>query len=182
MGNKLPIYKLPEDLRVELKKPWGRLIPNNEISKQRLLEASTDAKLIVTVGDATSENLSRLTLHPDIYVIDCKEKRCVRQPPKLKAKSEIRVKNPAGCISEEAIEGVLKARLLEKPVKILVEGEEDLLALIFFAAYPEGTALFYGQPNEGVVAARVEHYREKAAYVLKRMGVPNLLSSSKKGV
>lgn len=175
-SSKSKLYRLPEELRVELKKPWGQLIPNAEISKQRLLEAVSVAKLIVAVGDATSENLSRLTIQPDIYVVDSKEKRSARQPPTLEAKSEVRVKNPAGYISGEAIEGVLKAIKLEKPVRILVEGEEDLLALIFFAAYPDGTALFYGQPNEGIVAARVELYREKAALILRQMGVPNLPS------
>lgn len=174
-SEKLKLYKLPEELRDELKKPWGRLIPAHEISKQRLLEEAAEAKLVVAVGDATTETLSRLTLIPEIYAIDAKEKRGVRQPPKLDAKSEIKVKNPAGYVSDEAVRAILRAYNLEKPVKILVEGEEDLLALIFFAAYPEGTVVFYGQPNEGVVAAKVELYKERAAQILAQMGVPNIL-------
>ncbi|MFN3621635.1 MAG: hypothetical protein ACK4TI_01970, partial [Nitrososphaerales archaeon] len=74
MNNMSAIYRLPERLRVDLKKPWGNLIPNAEISKQRLLEATTNSKLIVAVGDATSESLTHLTLRPDIYVVDGKEK------------------------------------------------------------------------------------------------------------
>ncbi|MEM2883150.1 MAG: DUF359 domain-containing protein [Nitrososphaerales archaeon] len=173
MNSKSAIYHLPERLRVELKKPWGQLIPNAKISKQKLLEVATKSKLRVAVGDATSENLSNLTIHPDIYVVDGKEKRILRQPPKLEAKNILRVENPAGCITGEAIEAVLKAITLEKPVGILVEGEEDLLALVFFATYPDGTTLFYGQPNEGMVIAKVETCREKAVCLLKLMGVPS---------
>jgi uncharacterized protein (UPF0218 family) len=168
-------YPLPEDLRSELKKPLGKLIRSSEISKQRLLEEVCGAKFVVAVGDATSESLSRLKLQPHIYVVDGKEQRGVRQPPLLEARSEIKVKNPPGFISEEAFEAILKAAVLEKPVRILVEGEEDLLALVFLATYPSSTLLFYGQPNEGVVAAKVERCREKAIYVLERMGVPRRL-------
>ena len=166
------LYHLPEDLRYELKKPLGKLIPSSEISKQRLLEVVYGAKFVVAVGDATSETLSRFNLQPDIYVVDGKEQRGVRNLPNLKAKNEIKVKNPAGFISEEAIKAILEAARLEKPVRILVEGEEDLLALIFLATYPSSTVLFYGQPNEGVVVVRAGSCRDKATYILGRMGVP----------
>lgn len=169
------LYRLPEELRAELKKPFGKLIPRSEISKQRLLEEVSGAILVVAVGDATSETLSRLEIQPDVYVVDGKEQRGVRQPPCLEAKNEIEVKNPPGFISVEAFKAVLKAALLEKPVRILVEGEEDLLALVFLATYPASTVLFYGQPNEGVVVARAGSCREKATYVLERMGVPKRL-------
>jgi len=169
------LYRLPEDLRAELKKPFGKLIPSSEICKQRLLEEVYGAKFVVAVGDATSETLSRLEIRPDIYVVDGKEQRGVRQPPCLEAKNEVKVKNPPGFISEEAFKAILEVALLEKPVRILVEGEEDLLALVFFATYPASTILFYGQPNEGVVAARAGSCREKATYVLERMGVPKRL-------
>ena len=169
------LYPLPDDLRSELKKPLGKLIPSSEVSKQRLQEEVAGAKFVVAVGDATSETLSRLTIQPDIYVIDGKEQRSVRKLPSLKARNEIKVRNPPGFISEEAFEAILKAATLEKPVKMLVEGEEDLLALVFLATYPSSTVLFYGQPNEGVVVTRVETCREKAIYVLRRMGVPSRL-------
>ncbi len=166
------LYRLPEDLRYELKKPLGKLIPSSEISKQSLLEEVYGAKFVVAVGDATSETLSRLKIQPDIYVVDGREQRGVRNLPYLEAKNEIKVKNPAGFISEEALKAILEAAKLEKPVRILVEGEEDLLALIFLATYPPSTVLFYGQPNEGVVVARPKSCRDKANYILGRMGVP----------
>jgi len=169
------LYRLPDELRVELKKPWGKLIPCCNVSKERILEELGGVKLVVAVGDATSETLGRLGIQPGIYVVDGKEKRGVRQPPTLEVKNEIKVRNPAGFICEEALEAILKALKLEKPVRILVEGEEDLLALVFFATYPPSTVLFYGQPNEGIVVARVGQYREKAAYVLDKMGVPKRL-------
>ena len=169
------LYRLPDELRVELKKPWGRLIPSLEVSKELLIKEVGGAKLVVAVGDATSETLGRLSIQPEIYVVDGKEKRGARTPPVLRVKNEIRARNPPGFICEEALRAILKALGLEKPVRILVEGEEDLLALVFFATYPSTTVLFYGQPNEGLVVTKVGLYREKAAYVLYKMGVPRRL-------
>jgi uncharacterized protein (UPF0218 family) len=166
------LYRLPEELRSELKKPLGKLITSSEISKQRLLEETVGAEFVVAVGDATSETLFYFSLKPDIYVIDGKEQRSVRQPPSLEARNEIKVKNPPGFISEEAFKAILKAASLEKPVRIVVEGEEDLLALVFLATYPSTSVLFYGQPNEGIVAVKVGSCREKAVYILEKMGVP----------
>jgi uncharacterized protein (UPF0218 family) len=166
------LYSLPEELRAELKKPFGKLISSSEISKQRLLEETVGARFVVAVGDATSETLFHLSFQPDICVVDGKEQRSARQPPFLKARNEIRVRNPPGFISEEAFKAILKAASLEKPVRIFVEGEEDLLALVFLATYPSTSVLFYGQPNEGIVAVRVGSCREKAVYVLEKMGVP----------
>ncbi len=62
-------------------------------------------------------------------------------------------------------------------MRILVDGEEDLLALLFFATYPDKTVLLYGQPNEGLVAARVEDYRRQAYTILKQINVLSRLKA-----
>lgn len=50
----------------------------------------------------------------------------------------------------------------EEPTTILVEGEEDLVALPAIAVAPEGAHVVYGQPGEGMVHVDVtdDHRRE----------------------
>ncbi len=103
------LYRLAEELKSPLKKPWGRLIPNREVSRAALLKEVEGSKMIVAVGDATTETLHNLGLPPDIYVVDGREKRATRSPPTPEAESELRVKNPPGHISEEAIQCTLRA-------------------------------------------------------------------------
>jgi hypothetical protein len=44
---------------------------------------------------------------------------------------------------------------MRKPSKIIVDGEEDLLAIPMFAHLPKNSVLVYGQPNEGMVLTRI---------------------------
>jgi uncharacterized protein (UPF0218 family) len=59
------------------------------------------------------------------------------------------------------------------PVRIVVSGEEDLLALPLFAMVPNGSVVLYGQPLEGMVIVRIdEKIRWKARDLLHRIGAP----------
>jgi uncharacterized protein (UPF0218 family) len=59
------------------------------------------------------------------------------------------------------------------PVRILVTGEEDLLALPLFVIVPNGSVVLYGQPLEGMVIVRInEKIRRKAQEMLCRIGAP----------
>jgi hypothetical protein len=97
-----------------------------------------------------------ISLVPDIQVIDSKERRENRMPPRAAHKSTFYIKNPKGTISEECIDIFLSALSSPKPVRIVVEGEEDLLALVAIISSPEGSRVLYGQPMEGLVVVRVE--------------------------
>ena len=50
----------------------------------------------------------------------------------------------------------------EKPVMVLIDGEEDLLTIPAVIEAPLGAVVFYGQPFEGVVAVKVDE-RSKAS-------------------
>jgi GTP-dependent dephospho-CoA kinase len=59
------------------------------------------------------------------------------------------------------------------PVRIVVSGEEDLLALPLFVMVPNGSVVLYGQPLEGMVIVRIdETVRWKARDLLYRIGAP----------
>ncbi|MBI4257688.1 MAG: DUF359 domain-containing protein [Thaumarchaeota archaeon] len=163
---------MSEELRRLLKAPLGSLILADEVSKSTVEERVKGCKLIVAVGDRTTESLFSMNIVPDVHVIDGLEKRMVRDLPVSTFVTEIRVRNPAGFISEEAIGAVEESFQRQKPVRILVEGEEDLLALIFAAKYPEGTAILYGQPGEGVVVLIVDRVsKELAVGLLRDIGI-----------
>ncbi len=158
-----------EELR-QFKKPAGILIRNEEISPERL-SAYLKSELIVSVGDATTEKLLSLGIVPSIQIIDDREQRGERKPLQKKGYvTEIRCVNPAGTISDDAISAVKLALQSEKPVRILVEGEEDLLGAVILALAPDGSVMFYGQPTEGMVAVTVnEESKSRFREVINRI-------------
>ena len=64
------------------------------------------------------------------------------------------VSNPPGYITEEAWRAVRKS-LKKDYFKILVVGEEDLIAIPVFMEYPDRTIVLYGQPNRGIVEVEI---------------------------
>jgi len=105
-----------------------------------------------------------------LYMADGKVEREAFQPPNVPAGKTLKVRNPAGTISLEALEAVKEALKGGEAVLLLVEGEEDLLALAAIAYAPEGSLVFYGQPGEGLVAVKVNgEKREKALSVIEAM-------------
>lgn len=152
----------PEDFQ-KLKRPFGTLIPDKEVTKQKLSSLLKDAKKVIAVGDATTERLFGFGIIPDVAVVDGKERRSKRSYPANYQAQEIRCTNPAGVISKQAVDvlrGALKSR---EVVRVLVEGEEDLLALPLFVMAPEGSAVLYGQPLEGMVVVKITTAKQKQA-------------------
>src|SRR5919108_2068767 len=67
----------PECIRI-LKKPFGNLILDKNITGQRLNTILKNAKKIISVGDATTEHLISFGIVPNVSVIDGKERRMKR--------------------------------------------------------------------------------------------------------
>lgn len=111
---------------------------------------------MIAVGDKVTESLQELGRTPDVQVIDETEGRVRRLPPEVPYVRILRAKNPAGTITREATEAVRGAFAGAKPVRVLIEGEEDLLAIPAIDAAPEGSVLYYGQPGKGVVRVSVD--------------------------
>ncbi len=147
--------KLPDSLRDQMKIPLGILLPENQTSKNEIQKHLSENSYIITVGDRTTEKMIDFDLIPSLQIIDGQEKREKRIPPKLKNATELTVDNPAAEITAQSISVIKKAFSMQSPVRILVNGEEDLLVLPVCIHAPENAVVMYGQPNEGLVIVKI---------------------------
>ena len=148
--------QLPEKLRAHLKNPLGNLIKDNDPNKENILKKIYAESIIITVGDKTTEIMVQLGLRPQIQIIDGLEKRNQRTVPVDDAiNTKLSCKNPPGEITEESIQIIQKAFSCESPVRIIVDGEEDLLVIPVCIFAPENSVVIYGQPNEGLVIVQI---------------------------
>jgi uncharacterized protein (UPF0218 family) len=125
-----------------------------------MLEGS---KKIITVGDATTERLLSFGITPDIAVIDGVERRSLRDYSINYPAIEMLCTNPAGIISRGAVQVLQSALETPSPVMVIVEGEEDMLALPLFTMAPKGSAVLYGQPLEGIVLVNITEEKQNQA-------------------
>jgi uncharacterized protein (UPF0218 family) len=146
-----------------LKRPFGTLVVEKEINKSKIMLMLDSATKIITVGDATTERIVSFGITPDIAVIDGVERRSVRDRSINYRAKEMFCKNPAGMISDKAIEVLQKALEASTPIRIKVQGEEDLLALPLFAMAPKGSVVLYGQPLEGMVLVNINEEKQNQA-------------------
>jgi len=163
--------QLPDDLRDQLKNPLGNLISDNDPNKENILKKISTESIIITVGDRTTENMLQLGLKPQIQIIDGLEKRnqCI-VPIDDTINTKLSCRNPPGEITEESIQIIKKAFSSEPPVRIVVDGEEDLLVIPVCIFAPENSVVMYGQPNEGLVIVRITpKIRAKVQKILDSM-------------
>ncbi len=82
-------------------------------------------------------------------------------PVEIKVERTYKVRNPAGVVTKEAWDAIREA-LKDREALILVDGEEDLLAIPAVLESPDNALVVYGQPSEGlvVVAASAEKKTE----------------------
>ncbi len=147
--------KLPDSLRDQLKIPLGILLPDSQADKNGIQKYLSDGSYVITVGDRTTEKMTDFGLIPSLQIVDGQEKREKRIAPKLENATELTVDNPAAEITPASISIIKKAFTLESPVRLFVNGEEDLLVLPACVHAPENTVVLYGQPNEGLVIVDV---------------------------
>ncbi|MHA1860587.1 MAG: GTP-dependent dephospho-CoA kinase family protein [Candidatus Asgardarchaeia archaeon] len=155
--------RLTKTLRAELSKPFGPILRDYEVLKGRRL---------ISVGDISTLRLIERGIHPWFAVCDGRSLR-----KKIPEENLIRIKqaydkmymasNPPGHISDEALR-VCKKGIREGGL-LLIEGEEDLLALVVIMNLPDGWLCVYGQPGEGLVCVEGnEKNRRKAHNIFSR--------------
>ncbi len=147
--------KLPNSLRDQFKNPLGILIPDIDATKQNIQKYLDDDSFIITVGDRTTQKMIEFDLIPSLMIVDGQEKRSKRTAPELDSATQITVENPAAEITLQSIDVIKKALSMNPPVRILVNGEEDLLVLPVCIHAPENSVIMYGQPNEGLVVVKI---------------------------
>jgi len=161
-------FQLPVRLRRKLKKPLGELICGSyrdTIEKVKAIVDKEKPPCVISVGDVVSKNLSEANVQPKLAIVDNRVMRAAIEPLKIAADEEKHVKNPPGTITLEALNAIKEAFETSRTVKVVVEGEEDLLALLAVQYAPENSIIVYGQPREGLVVVRAT--KEKKAEVGK---------------
>ena len=162
--------KLPDSLRDQLKIPLGVLLPIGQDDKTNIQKYLSDNSYIITVGDRTTEKMIDFDLIPSLQIIDGLEKRIKRDIIKLGSAFELKIDNPAAEITLESIEIIKKAFSLNPPIRLTVNGEEDLLVLPACIHAPENSVILYGQPNKGLVLVQITtEIRNKAQALLDLM-------------
>jgi len=162
--------KLPNSLRDQLKIPLGVLLPIGQDNKRNIQKYLSDNSYIITVGDRTTEKMIDFDLIPSLQIIDGLEKRTKRDIIKLGNTFELKIDNPAAEITLQSIEIIKKAFTMNSPIRLTVNGEEDLLVLPVCIHAPENSVILYGQPNKGLVLVQITtEIRNKAQALLDLM-------------
>ena len=165
-------YRLPEELRTRLAAPLGTVYSAEEAKGPDFERLVRSAPMTITVGDRVTDTLGAMGRTPDVQVVDGIERRVVRAVPTVPYARLIKVNNPAGMLTGDAIAGMKKALLGKKPVRVQVEGEEDLMAILAIAMAPLSAIVFYGQPGIGVVVVKANALaKSRNRAILAKMGI-----------
>lgn len=179
--------RLPESYREDLKTPLGVLLPDAGITKEQVAGMIRPGSYVVTVGDRTTERMMQFGIVPSLQITDGLEKRRVRPHPRLaeaggadvrhtgrradRRTTVMEVSNPPAQITRESVSAIRKAFATRPPVRIRVNGEEDLLVIPVCVYAPDNAVVLYGQPDEGLVVAPVtDEIRNKTRGIMSHMG------------
>lgn len=166
-------YILTPNLRDELKIPLGTLIkgaPKYVTEKLKELIDCTKPKKIISVGDVISESMLKMGLRVDVFIVDNRSMRKPIEPLTFRADETLNLINPAGTIVDDSWRVISEAINSDRTVRVLVDGEEDLLAIVAVLVAPENSIVIYGQPNEGAVIINVgEESKQKMREILGKM-------------
>jgi uncharacterized protein (UPF0218 family) len=149
---------LPEEKRHLFREPFGELAADIASILPRLSGVT-----IYSVGDIVTHNLRKHNITPSVAIVDGHTMRApCRKMPVVTGRC-LRVKNPAGTLTDELVAGIGEAVAHPPPVTIYVKGEEDLAVIPLVLAAPEGSVVLYGQPHEGVVFRTIDRQAKKEA-------------------
>lgn len=141
--------RIPEKVRQELKEPLG-LVHKDFTGIMQLART----RRIISIGDICTLSLLAMGIRPHLAVFDFRYMRKKLDSGlvsilSLNFKDPRRYPNPPGTVSEKVMEDAKE--LLRDGGGVLIDGEEDLLALIFIRSAGKGDLIIYGQPHEGLV-------------------------------
>ncbi len=171
------ILELPAEVRHILRKPLGKVIQGTE---ETILETAQKAKkylekqqpfMLISVGDIATESLEKAGVNIDFSIIDFKTQR-----NKSVSKNIIqgkKYKNKAGTISGKVthifINKLEKFFSNKDAQRLMISGEEDLIALPAILLAPLGSMIVYGQFELGLVIVEVsEEMKEQIVEIVKK--------------
>ena len=167
------MLRLPESLRDAFKQPFGPVYTDTDELLAAVDAAAADAELdtaamdadaaelpLIAVGDVVTHHLLSAGCQPAVAVVDGKTERealatdtaaTLADP----AAASREVENPPGALSRALLSAVAEAIASPEPVRLVVDGEEDLATLPAIVAAPRGASVVYGQPGDGMVHVAV---------------------------
>lgn len=157
------IHLLTEELRTELKTPLGILLRDTfeeTLKEFKEILKTKKPSMIISVGDALSQALIESNVFPKVLVVDHRIMRKPAVPFVTENYDTMTLQNSPGTISDEAWTVIASAIKHRGNVKVVVDGEEDLLTLVAILEAPEKALVVYGQPCEGMVFVEVTAFKK----------------------
>jgi GTP-dependent dephospho-CoA kinase len=136
-----------------LKTPLGQLLagtPAETMPRLKLFVQRSKPSKLTTVGDVVSRETLAAGIQVSLRIVDQMTLRKRMSPVEIKVERTYKVRNPAGVVTKEAWDAIREA-LKDREALILVDGEEDLLAIPAVLESPDNALVVYGQPSEGLV-------------------------------
>lgn len=167
--------RLPDRLRPRLARPtFGKLFEGGEpfTTAKQVAAYLRECGGVIGVGDVICQTLEVVGAIPHVCIIDGRTRRRFSGywVSEDNFDNVVKVRNPRSHITEEAyraIKNAIKAAEAGEKTLILVEGEEDLLALPAFAEAPKGYCVVFGVPGKGVMVIEVDdEVKELAKQIL----------------
>jgi len=160
----LRALRLPDRLRPRLARPtFGKLFEGSEpfTTAKQVAAYLRECGRVIGVGDVICQTLEVVGTVPHVCIIDGRTRRRFSGYWVSEENFDkiISVMNPRSHITEEAYEAIeeaIRAAGEGKKTLILVDGEEDLLALPAFAEAPKGYCVVFGVPGKGVMVIEVD--------------------------
>jgi GTP-dependent dephospho-CoA kinase len=148
------VWVVPESLRATLAQRYGPVLSGAEADRR-----FQSLELFATCGDHVTTQALSLGLVPLVAIVDYKTQRndpiAPDQFERLADRHLIRVKNPAGMLTERLRETV-RQLISAGGGLIQVDGEEDLGSLALVESMPAGATVIYGIPGEGASFVTVD--------------------------
>jgi len=160
-------YRLTSALRDRFKTPFGKLYRGkSEECLRDIVKSLGKPTKVISIGDVTTYYLLKAGIVPDMCIVDNLTMRLpvdheVRKGTAHESFKDVRVKNPPGVVTKELIDAIRDNMGSRKPVRIFVDGEEDLAVIPACEYAPVGSVVLYGQPGEGVVAVTVTEAKKR---------------------
>ena len=155
------MLSLPEKVRPLLKRPLGKLFSDPKTAFEYIRKLRPTR--LITVGDHVTADFLEAGIKPDVAIVDFLVMRFPAEEKMIKVIDSYqvptqRVINPPSKITKE-LQDTVKSAI--PPVKIIVEGEEDLATLPAILTAPVGSVVAYGQPKEGIVLVEVTKEKKR---------------------
>ena len=166
------VFSFPENRQEKVRVPFGDIYTDKNFNKLRskIKDIQSKGKYIASVGDRVTYFLLKNNIVPDIGVIDGKERR--GNAPYISHSYFNRVYqayNEKGTVNMNLC-CFIKNILRERPVLLIIKGEEDLVGFPVTLALSIGSAFLYGQPNVGAVLVYIdEEVKEQAIQLLNSL-------------